>query len=350
MAKRLTEHISSLYVGAANQLQPKGRAERIVAYVESYDDILFWRTVLGAYETRQLRFEVMLPSSRNLARGKRYAMGAKLGPNMIACVDADLDYLMQGATPQSLEVCESLYVVHTYAYAIENYQCYAPSLHDVCVSATLNDRMLVDLEGFLREFSCIVHPLMVWLVWCHRHGTHNQFSIRQFAQTVAINEVNVFQPEQTLGALRARVNRKVSALQRQFPGAKSNYKQLRDELHALGCTPEETYLYIQGHTLFDEVVMPLLTPVCTALRREREKDIYQSSCHEVQKQNELACYRNALLSVEMTLRKNTAFDACPTMRLVRERVEKFLKGRVKSEEPERDAHLLASLRVMKPET
>ena len=38
--------------------------------------------------------------------------------------------------------------LHTYAYAIENYQCYAEALHEVCVMATLNDHPLVDFVAF----------------------------------------------------------------------------------------------------------------------------------------------------------------------------------------------------------
>ena len=50
MGKRLSENLSSLYIGAANRLKPKKARHRIVAYVESYDDIYFWRTVLSEFE------------------------------------------------------------------------------------------------------------------------------------------------------------------------------------------------------------------------------------------------------------------------------------------------------------
>lgn len=53
MGKRLTENLSSLYIGAANNLKPKRARRKIVAYVESYDDISFWRALLSEYETRR---------------------------------------------------------------------------------------------------------------------------------------------------------------------------------------------------------------------------------------------------------------------------------------------------------
>lgn len=90
MGKRLTENLSSLYIGAANSLKPKRARRKIVAYVESYDDISFWRSLLADYEDNTRYFEVMLPSQSSLAKGKKTVLmnqlGNQLGENMIACV------------------------------------------------------------------------------------------------------------------------------------------------------------------------------------------------------------------------------------------------------------------------
>lgn len=88
MGKRLTENLSSLYIGAANSLKPKRARRKIVAYVESYDDISFWRSILAEYEDNTRYFEVMLPSQTSLAKGKKTVLmnqlGKQLGENMIA--------------------------------------------------------------------------------------------------------------------------------------------------------------------------------------------------------------------------------------------------------------------------
>ena len=123
MSKRLKDNINSSYFEAANSLTSKKARHRIVAYVESYDDIYFWRTVLSEFENDKRYFEVMLPSKVNLTRGKKSVLmnfleGEPLGRDMIACVDADYDYLMQGRTAQSRRVLESPYVFHTYVCSI----------------------------------------------------------------------------------------------------------------------------------------------------------------------------------------------------------------------------------------
>ena len=50
MSRRLKDNITSGYFEAANRMAPKKARRRIVAYVESYDDIFFWRTVLSPLE------------------------------------------------------------------------------------------------------------------------------------------------------------------------------------------------------------------------------------------------------------------------------------------------------------
>ena len=312
MAKRLQEHLNSQYVELAARLRPQGAARKVVAYVESYDDVLFWRSVLGDFETDRVKFEVMLPSRMSLSKGKKAALMNKLGPRlgeyMIACVDADYDYLAQGTTETSRALLSSPFILHTYAYAIENYQCYAPSLHTACVMSTLNDRTLLSFETFMEEYSKTIWPLFVWSIWAHRNGQASTYSLTAFAQTVTFHDINPYHPEQALQHLRDRVNKQVGWLQRKFPKAKETYLQLKKSLQEeLDIHPAEAYLYMQGHALMDGVVLPLLTPICNILRREREKEINQLALHGLQKQNELSGYRHSQSPIDLMLRKASDF-------------------------------------------
>lgn len=334
MMSALTENISSQYVAAANRLQGRGAPQRIVAYTESYDDILFWNDLLSEVEEevlertgRKVRFEVMLPCREHLCRGKKIALSSRLGPNMIACVDADYDYLQQGATEVSRMVCTHPYVLHTYAYAIENLQCYAPTLHRVCVMATLNDRELFDFRDYLARFSQTIYRLFVWNVWAYRYGQHTHFPLSHFADIVALDDFNLDAPEKALAALRVRCNKKMAALQRQFPQGRSTYRPLQESLAALGVTPETTYLYMRGHDLADHVVGPILDAVCTRLRRDRESEISSQACHATQRQNELAAYQHSCAPWQDMLRKHATFCRAPLYRrIITEAVEKISKA------------------------
>ena len=354
----LKDNINSQYIEAANALRGKQSRRRIVAYVESYDDIYFWRTVLAPFENDKRYFEVMLPSKLNLTRGKKSVLmnfisgerqgvrgerkevrgerkevrgerqevrgeriasaqetdlspltshPSPLGDSMIACVDADYDYLMEGATEQSRKVLKSPYVFHTYVYAIENFQCYAPSLHQVCVAVTLNDHRIFDFQDYFQQYSEACFPLFVWSVWAYRTGHHSQFSLTDFNRVCDPGGFTVQNPKTSIDNVRRKVGTKVRELQRQFPNNKEAYLKVKADLRRLGVTPQTTYLYIQGHHLFDTVTAPILTKVCNQLRQERQTEINHSQAHRTQKRNEMSCYENSQQDVKAMLKKNTGY-------------------------------------------
>lgn len=338
MPKRLRDNINSSYFEAANQLASKKGRRRIVAYVESYDDILFWRSVLGGMETDKLYFEVMLPTHKKLERGKKSVLmkliessveredskAARLGPDMIACVDADYDYMLQGATAQSRQVINNPYVFHTYAYAIENMQCYASSLHDVCVMVTLNDHRIFDFEDYLRQYSEAIFPLFIWSVWAYRTGNYHDFTLTDFARVIDPGGFNVFDPQPSLDHLRQKVIRKVRQLQTQYPNNKEVYLQTKEDIKALGVTPQTTYLYVQGHSLFDNVIVPILNKVCNRLRMERQEEIQRTARHYTQRKNEMSCYEHSLQDIRQMLKKNLGYRMAPEFLHIQQDILHFL--------------------------
>ena len=329
MGKRLSDNLSSLYLGAANRLKSKKAKHRIVAYVESYDDVSFWRSVFADFEDDTCYFEVMLPSRSSLCKGKKSVLmnqlGSRLGQNMVACVDSDYDYLLQGVTSTSRQINHSRYVFQTYAYAIENYQCYAESLHEACVMATLNDHPLVDLVEFMTLYSQIAYPLFVWSVWFYRKRNLNEFSLMDFCSYVRLDHVSVRHPEEALMAMDRRVKNKLRDLEKRHPRALEEIEAMKAEFTYLGVTPETTYMFIQGHHIMESVTMKILTPVCNALRREREEEIKRLAEHHTQFRNELTSYERRLLNVDVVLRKQTGFKDAPIYKKLEEDIRSFLK-------------------------
>ena len=329
MGKRLSENLSSLYIGAANRLRSKKAKRRIIAYVESYDDVSFWHSVFSDFEDEQCCFEVMLPSNKSLCKGKKSVLmnqlGSRLGENMVACVDSDYDYLLQGVTSTSLQINNSRYVFQTYAYAIENYQCYAESLHDACVLATMNDHPLIDLVGFMTMYSQIAYPLFVWSVWFYRKRNLNEFSLMDFCSFVRLDHVSVRRPEDALRAMDKRVKNKLRDLERKHPNALEEIECMKAEFTYLGVTPENTYMFIQGHHVMESVVMKVLTPICNALRREREEEIKRLAEHHIQFRNELTSYERRLLNIDVVLRKHTGFKASPIYKRLENDIRNFLQ-------------------------
>ncbi len=311
---RLDKYINSAYYSALNALGGRRTYRKVLVYVESYDDVFFWRSILSQVESADIRFEVTLPTrDRKLERGKKAALMSALqdsvGPYMIACVDADYDYLRQGASRLSEVILSNPYIFHTYAYSIENLQCWAPSLHDVCVMVTLNDSLnTIDFERFMESYSQVIYPLFVWSVLCSRDARYGKFDIADFMNTIKTGSVS----KHTINGTLARVGQKVAVRLHRFESGANDatlaaYDALDAELQQLGVLPEETYLYVQGHQLFDTIVVPMLTSVCNSLKVQREREIQSQSKHNTQRRNEISCYERSVENVRSMLKKNTGY-------------------------------------------
>jgi hypothetical protein len=337
MSHRLRDNLTSSYVEAANRLNSKRARRKVVAYVESYDDVFFWRQILSQVETDRVCFEVMLPTrEQRLERGKKAALMSmlkgKTGHDMVACVDADYDYLIQGASETSRRILQSPYVFHTYAYAIENLQCYAPSLHDVAVAVSLNDREVFDMEQYLRDFSQAIYPLFVWNIWYYRSPYYAEFTMTDFLRVVEVSKFGFTQADDIIRNVRRKAARKADQLRRQHPDAKQSWLRVKDDLLALGVNASNTYLYIQGHHLFDKVVIPMLHKVCDKLVRLRQEEIQQQSVHGVQCRNELSCYTNSVNNITPVLKRNAGFMRSPEYAKIKADLQRFVE-RISQQQP-----------------
>ncbi len=330
MATTLRHNLTSAYLDAARKFSSRQRKRRIVAYVESYDDVAFWRTLLAEFEDGERCFQVMLPSSTSLARGKKTVLmntlnTDELGESLIACVDSDYDFLLQGATEVSRKINGNPYIFQTYGYAIENFHCYAESLHEVCVQATLNDRMVIDFPDFMRRYSQVVYPLFLWNIWFYRQRDTNTFPMYEFNACTRLREVDVHRPDKNLHSVDREVRSRLKALRRNYPHCIGKVDRLAGELVPLGLTPDTAYLYMQGHHVMDNVVMKLLLPVCTLLRREREEEIRRLAMHNVQFHNELTSYENSQANVALMLKKNDGYKGLYLYQWLKDDIRRFLE-------------------------
>ena len=117
---------------------------------------------------------------------------------------------------------------------------------------------------------------------------------------------------------------KINELQHQFPDNKEAYLKTKSDILSLGVTPQTTYLYMQGHHLFDTVVAPILTKICNQLRQERQNEIYFAQAHRTQKQNEMSCYENSLQDIKVMLKKNTGYLQSERFLQLQKDVEQYL--------------------------
>jgi hypothetical protein len=128
----------------------------------------------------------------------------------------------------------------------------------------------------------------------------------------------------TLEWLRRQVGKRLTILERNNPGREAHLTEFESRLRERGLTPETTYMFMQGHTLMDNVVMVALNAVCEQLKRMRNITISASTKTGVALKNELSNYNNALRSVRELLLDNESYKDCPLYKYLQSDIERYI--------------------------
>lgn len=313
MAK-LTETFSSKYFDAVQTLKGAGH-QTVRVFVEGYNDVAFWRGVLDTYENEQLKFEISVPVREDLAKGKKVVMNflPQSGKNLILCVDSDFDYLFGDYNDQSRLVNHSSYLFQSYTYATENYLCYPPSLHALCVKATKNDAKIFDFEEFMAGYSRIIYPLFIWYAFSARKSSQKSFTLNDFKNTVRINYLDIKENgKTTLEWLQRQVDKRLKILKNRLRNGEwtQEMTDFERQIRKRGVEEHNVYLFMQGHTLKDNVVLIILQAVCDKLREMSNTMIAASTREGVSLKNELSNYNNALRNIKEILEDNEGYKRC----------------------------------------
>lgn len=142
---------------------------------------------------------------------------------------------------------------------------------------------------------------------------------------IRLQEINLRHPYRYLDDMQRVVSAKLSELRARFPQYIDPIDKMGVELEKLGLTPDTAYLYIQGHHIVDCVVLKILLPVCTVLRREREQEIKHLAAHNEQFHNELTGYENSQVNVSLMLKKNSGYKNLYLYQWLKEDIREFLE-------------------------
>ncbi|MBP3432851.1 MAG: DUF4435 domain-containing protein [Alistipes sp.] len=322
-------------------LPPEDDRYLVRVFVEGYEDVAFWRGIFDHFHNPYLRFEISVPNRDDLPKGKKVLMsmiGRTSADEVLLCVDSDFDYLFDGSTEQSREILEAENMFHTYTYATENYLCYAPSLRNVCVKATKNDTRIFDFERFFAEYSHTIYPLFLWYAFSAQLKEENIFTLAEFRASVRLGYADIRNNgENTLAWLGQNVERRRLALERANPTLIDDVEAFGRTLQKRGVERDNCYLFMHGHTLMDNVVMPVLSAVCDKLRQLSVAKINASKVEGIAKKNELQNYTNTLRSIRDVLLDNENYTSCPLYKRLRDDIQTYLDrmiGRIKANQPE----------------
>ncbi len=309
-----------------------GTQQLVNVYVEGYEDVAFWRGIFDHFRNPFLRFEISVPMRNDLPKGKKVLMSMipASSDRKLLCVDSDFDYLFGDLTEQSRSVNGSRYMFHTYAYATENYLCYSPSLHNVCVKATKNDTRIFDFVEFMELYSKTIYPVFLWYACSAQMSSEHILPLADFRNTVRLGYLDIENNgRRTIEWLAKHVSARLEQLRRKFPQMRGKVEDFgRYLLAAKNVVPEQTYLYMHGHTLMDNVVMVLLNDVCDKLRRLSQSRINTSSKEGVALRDEINNYNNSLRSIRDVLLDNENYTTCPLYKRLSLDIEHYIEHTV----------------------
>jgi uncharacterized protein YlaN (UPF0358 family) len=189
----------------------------------------------------------------------------------------------------------------------------------------------------MAAYSRVIYPLFLWYVHSAQQAHEHVFTLSEFRASVRLGYVDIRRNgENTLAWLERNVERRLLVLERDNPDMVDDVAMLGDRLKGKGVESDNCYLYMHGHTLMDNVTMPLLTAVCDKLRQLSVAKIHNSKVEGVALQNELKNYTNTLRSIRDVLLDNENYTSCPLYKRLRDDIQQYLDimiGRIKAEQP-----------------
>ncbi len=235
-------------------------------HLENKNDVNFWSKVLHyAYPQGKFRF---ITASRSIAGndtcGCTQCLQYKdfLDEHFWIAIDSDYRYLNQQA-----DIDAHHYILQTYTYSFENHFCFGENANLAEMEACGGNELKFDFVKFLREYSYIVYPLLVWQLYLLSVAS-DIFPQRVFHRLLILtcgSNATANNGAPVLQQLKERAHKLVKHLRHLYPDADPTWYEARCQ--SLGLRHDNCYLFVRGHQVYDLVV-----ELGNRLRQEAKKD------------------------------------------------------------------------------
>ena len=190
----------------------------------------------------------------------------------------------------------------------------------------------------MAEYSRTIYPVFLWYVYSAQLASESVFPLVDFKNVVRLGYLEVENNgADTLAWLERQVQRKLGYLRAEHPAMHRQMDAVAEYLATKGVEPENTYLFMHGHTLMDNVVMPMLNSVCDKLRTMSVAKINSSNKQGLPLRNEMSNYMNTLRSIRDVLLDNENYTSCPLYELLENDIEDYLNCTIARMQQERDS-------------
>lgn len=282
--------------------------DRVYVDVEDDIDAEFWEDLLkGICPHKEFHFvpyHTCLKEDGNkvFMRGKSHVLHPDEEFNKwhIGCVDSDYDWILSDYTEAGKIISGNKYLLQTYAYSIDNLMCLSCTLGDFCSDNT-EETPDFNFQEYLSRLSKAVYPLLVWSTYlCSKDNP--DFTPTSWREILVNTEKD---PEASLGQIEAKAKAKIEELNKKYANEISD----KEDFELLNICQkdvfeEDTYLYVRGHELFDQILNSVLSPIIIDLRNQHREALKKSILDGEACKTALREYQEKVKPVKALLSKN----------------------------------------------
>jgi len=314
----LNSNINSEHYKAEDALNNRNT---IFIYVESESDISFWSSIFINKGINNI--DVSPASKTSEKRGKQEVMKLveEADVNLLLCVDSDYDYIFENTTDISKEINTNSFIFQTYSYSIENIKCNVNTLNDVVYESTKVENTIFSFSDFFTQYSELIFELFIYSIYDEKNKI-GSFSINDLSKIITFGcNINIDkQGIDELVLLKDRVSEKkrnLDSLPNDF------FYECEENLTKKGINRTNTYLFIKGHTLLDNIVTLILKPLQKRIKDIKYKEISKLDVSGVEKNKLRTQYADNIIDVIQVLQQNTNFENCSLIEKINSDIQKY---------------------------
>lgn len=290
MATSLLSNINSESQHQANILTNSPNLVKVM--VEDEIDVVIWHRILTHFAPK-LNFDVHPYSYDSDIKGKGkaqiLAQANQFGRYFIGCVDSDYDWILKHQTVFGNIINITPYILQTYAYSVENLAAQPYAIVDCMLECYLHSCELLrhldsDYNTFLLSLSKDVYDILIWhLTMIEKQEHLNQiptgrdfiFGNNHYSDILGNHTMPIGAKHK---AILSRFSNRTRELAQhyavEYPQLLLSYSELKETLYnECNLSPENAYLYVRGHNLYDFLLHNFFNPVQIYLRTLHEDEI-----------------------------------------------------------------------------
>lgn len=286
------------------------------AHLEASDDELFWKAFFDRYAPHR---KILFLSHSSNEKGVNtsgvdhaFLFRNHLDNIFFICIDSDYRFLM---SEPNIDIQH--FIFQTYTYSFENHHCYIKGINSAIKRAIGFENTFFSFEHFLKEYSHAIYNLFIWHLYFVKYDEH-AFTKLEFRRYITLYPIYFrFDKEHNafvdFHEFKAKIGEKIHYLRQNYPHVNISY--IDNYYREMGVNPDNVYLYIRGHNVFDLL--------CALGNKVVDEIISRQKKNNKKNKSILNKLDNQRKSFESELKKNIFFEEYPEINKIASDIKMF---------------------------